>query len=222
MVAPRYYGLLASLPYLPRVGVGSHAPLSWPALRGQLTTLAEEHRDELLHALQAITWRIQCRDRDELEQSRQLHRLLAGLRDPHLRSAVSFRIDQIVLVAALRRRRSGAGVPESGWGAGRWPFWLRRHWEDEAFGLQQIARWLPAAARCLEEDDAIGLTQLLMNAFWDHLERLTWGQSFAFAEVVAFVFKWDMLRAWATHEPGCAAERFSALANEVTRHVRIA
>ncbi len=222
MAAPRYYGLIASLPHLPPPAVAMHLPMSWHALNSRLATLSEEHRDQILLALQGASWRLLQRERVDLQQSRHLHRLQAEVSDPHLRNALAFRIDQMVLIAALRRRRTGAGVPDANWGTGRWPFWLRRHWDEDHFGLQQQLPWLAPASQHLASGDAVALELVLMGAFWSYLDRLTWGQDFGFAEVVAFVFKWDMLCARLIHEPVRAAARYRELANEVTRHVRIA
>jgi hypothetical protein len=93
---------------------------------------------------------------------------------------------------------------------------IERHWDDPDFGLAHIHRWLPAARALLERRDALALEKHLMAVVWDWLSRFADQNPFGFEAVVAYVFRWDILRAWLARDPAAAKTRFQAMIKEVT------
>jgi hypothetical protein len=50
---------------------------------------------------------------------------------------------------------------------------------------------------------------------WQRLSRIAESDPFGFEAVFAFVFKWDILRAWLARDPAAAKTRFQELIKEV-------
>ena len=55
-----------------------------------------------------------------------------------------------------------------------------------------------------------------MNVAWRWLDRCAEQDTFGFAAVFAYVFKWDMLRAWLANDAEKAKNRFRTLIDQVT------
>ena len=75
---------------------------------------------------------------------------------------------------------------------------------------------LPQVGEQLSAKDAMGLERLLMDLNWTWLTRRADRSMFGFEAVAAFVFKWDMLRAWLECDPNEAKVRFQELIDKVT------
>ncbi|MEX0795011.1 MAG: DUF2764 family protein [Pirellulaceae bacterium] len=136
---------------------------------------------------------------------------------------VAFRITQQTLLAALRRKRDGLGFPPDSrsWGNGPYVHQLRNHWDAPYFGLEYRYPWLPLVSQRLSSGDALGLERLLMDLNWQWLTRSAELSMFGFVSVVAFVCKWNMLKAWLRYDADRAKLRFTELVDKVT-HVEFA
>ena len=98
--------------------------------------------------------------------------------------------------------------------------WVRRieaHWESADLGLGGILHWIDEARALLEAGNATGLERLLMNAVWQQLSRIADPHPFGFEQVLAFVFKWDVVQLWLSFDAEAAKTRFQQLIAEVTR-----
>ena len=90
-------------------------------------------------------------------------------------------------------------------------------WDSNDLGLGNLLPWISDAAALLEAGDALALEQLLMDAVWTRLGRLADRSPFGFEQVIAFVFRWDILHRWLSYNAESGAKRFQELVAEVTR-----
>ena len=213
-----YYTLMGSLPHLPRFDKAQRLPISQLKLEQRLRMLEPEDAEQLARAELLACWQM------TLAKPRTDADMMASYRDampsmqPVLREFLEFRFGLQTLVAALRRRQAGLPVPPRGesWGMGSWLSTIQRHWDEPDFGLSKVHRWLPEARKHLENQDALALERHLMSVVWEWLSRLAESDPFGFEGVVAYVFRWDLLRAWLARDSIAAQKRFQALIKEVT------
>ncbi len=214
-----YYDLIASLPQLPHFEHAQRLPITPLRLEQRLRRLRPEHADQLSRAKALVRWRP---ERMTLQTDASLvtaySQLMDSHLDPPLRDYVAFRMAQQTLLAALRRRRDGLGLPEdsNAWGVGPRVHHIRKHWDAPHFGLEHVHPWLPHASERLSASDAMGLERLLMDLNWRWLTRCSEHSMFAFQAVIAFVFKWDMLQAWLACDAERAKVKFTELVDKVT------
>ncbi|WP_182864717.1 DUF2764 family protein [Rhodopirellula sp. JC639] len=214
-----YYDLITSLPYLQHFERADRLPITPLRLEQRLRRLRPKHADQLNRARQIVRWRPERltgqSDRETIESFSQL--LESELNEP-LRDYVQFRLTQLTLLAALRRKHDGRGFPDdpNAFGNSRLAYTIRRNWELPFFGLKYCYPWLPPATEKLSAGDAIGLERLMMDLHWQWLTRRSELSMFEIDAVVAFVLKWDMLRAWINGDPVKAKVRFTQLIDKVT------
>jgi hypothetical protein len=136
-----------------------------------------------------------------------------------LREFVDFRISQRTALVALRHQRRGLGPPAPGevWGIGPWVRRIQANWESPDLGLGGVFAWIEEARALLEAGNAVGLERLLMDAVWQHLSRIADRRPFGFEQVLAFVFRWDVVQLWLSYDADAAKTRFQELIAEVTR-----
>lgn len=217
-----YYDLVASLPQLPYFARAERLPITPLRLEQRLRLLRAEHADQLARARAIIPWqgKRMLHTSDE-EHVLAFEQLLNSRLDAQLREFVQYRFQQQTLLAALRRKHDGLGLPNAGtrWGEAKCVHRLRRHWELPDFRLTPIHPWLSRARELLQADDGHGLEQLLMEVTWRRLDQCREGNMFSFAAVFGYVFQWDMLRAWLAQDAVQAKVRFTALIDKVT-HVQ--
>jgi hypothetical protein len=66
----------------------------------------------------------------------------------------------------------------------------------------------------LEAGDSLGLERLLLNAVWDHLDRLADGHHFDFEAVLIYALRWDLIARWTGYRGDEAAVRFEEMIEE--------
>ena len=218
-----YYDLIASLPHLPHFATADRLPITPLRLQRRLGRLRPEHMDQLDLVRPLVRWRAtQLLTDTDATFVAAFKRLNEPELNPALREFVTFRMSQQTLIAALRRKLHKVGPPENkaDWGAGPHVHLLRKNWNAPYFGLEYRFPWLPEAAERLTAEDAVGLEQLLIELNWGWLTRCAEKDMFGFQAVVAFVLKWDMLRAWLEGNAQRARIRFTELVDKVT-HVEV-
>jgi hypothetical protein len=217
-----YYDLIASLPHLPHFEQAQRLPITHLRLNQRLRWLRPSHAEQLSRALPVVRWRHgRLLDlSDTAYHAHYLHALNRPL-DTALRDYVAFRIDQQTLLAAVRRRQAGIGLPEGSntWGAGPLAHFIRRHWDAPDFGLTHVHPWFSHARELLAAGDARGLERLLMTLAWRWLGRCAEQDMFGFKAVFSYAFRWDMLRAWLACDADLAKTRFKGFVDKVT-HVQ--
>jgi hypothetical protein len=212
-----YYDLIASLPHLPHFTRASHSPITRLRLDQRLRSLRPAHADQLARAEGLVRWSpdLLLGQSDAMFVA-EYSRLKGESLDSRLREYLEFRMEQQTLVAALRRRLVGLGVPEESWGVAPRVRSIRRCWDQPDFRLGALHPWLPQARDLLAAGDARQLEQLLMGAAWRRLDQCAEQGMFAFAAVFAFVFKWDMLQTWLACDADQGKNRFRDLIDKVT------
>lgn len=214
-----YYDLVASLPHLPHFERAKHLPVTRLRLDQRLRLLKAGHRDQLARAESLVRWRAESqRWKAGAARLEEYAALLASPLEPSLGEYVAFRIDQQTLLAALRRKQEGAASLN---GAGRWGAaprarHIQTHWDEPDFGLARLVPWLPSAREFLAAGDARGLERLLMDVAWRRLDRCAEQDTFSFASVFAYFFKWDILRAHLACDADKGKTRFKDLIDKVT------
>lgn len=214
-----YYTLVVSLPRLPSIEQAERLPITPLRLEQRLHMLDEDDAAQLARVRPLIDWRrTQLRNATDAEAVRKFQELLTSPLCPSLREYVEFRIDQMTILAAMRRRKRGEGPPSSdvAWGAGTYLRQIAEHWKTPDFNLSIRQRWVTEALHEFETGDARNLERVLKHAAWRKLDQLAARSPFGFEAVFAFVFKWDMLQSWLAHDPIKATERFRQLVQEVT------
>lgn len=218
-MAETYYTLVASLPRLVYFERAEWLPLSRKQLDRRLSMLVPEDAVQLRLAEALVRWQRQPITRTTQEMLRGYRLVMERASQPGLRDFVDLRMSQRSALVALRRRRRGLRPPAAGetWGVGPWVRRIEAHWESADLGLGDILPWIDEARGLLEAGNATGLERLLMNAAWRQLSRIADPHPFGFEQVLAFVFKWDIVQLWLSYDADAAKTRFRQLIAEVTR-----
>jgi hypothetical protein len=218
-MAETYHTLVASLPRLVHFERAEWLPLSRKQLEGRLSMLVPDDAVQLRLSEALVQWQRQPITRTTQEMLRGYRLLMERASQPSLREFVDFRMSQRTALVALRRRRRGMGPPAPGetWGMGPWVRRIEAHWDSADLGLGDIFGWIDEARELLEAGNATGFERLLMDAVWRQLSRIADRQPFGFEQVLAFVFKWDIVQRWLSYDADAAKTRFRELIAEVTR-----
>jgi len=216
MQQPCYYTLVASLPHLPRFDRAKRLPINREQLDQRLGMLSDEDAEVVRLAERFIGWQYQPVDRTDEEMVAFHQKVLAASDNPVLHEIVGFRMAIRTVLAALRRRRFGESAPAAdvSWGIGALAQDIRRHWNDPWFRLESRYPWLPGMARLLEEGDSLALERWMLELSWEHLGQVVDFNDFGFDAVLGYLFRWDIVARWLSHEPKAAAERFEQLVTE--------
>jgi hypothetical protein len=212
----RYAMLITSLPYHGALFGARQAPLSRIRLRQRQRLLEEQDRACLRTVANLLEW-----SRQGMECSDAAFVALAKAELPKLdnafaRELVIWRLELRTVVAALRRRHQGQAAPagRDGWGYGRWLGHIRRHWNEPQFRLERVYPWLAQARTLLESGDALALERLLLNAVWEHLDRVSEGHYFDFEAVLIYSMRWDLVARWTAYRGEAAVTRFDEMVQD--------
>jgi hypothetical protein len=213
-----YYTLVTSLPPLPHFERAERLPITPERLVQRLRMLEAGDADQLGRGRALIGWRPERPiSKTDEEMARQYRRMMAQPIHPALDEFIRFRMDQQTVLAALRRKRGKEGLPSGGqsWGAGRWVRWIEGHWDDPDFRFGSVVPWVPEARGYLDAGEAVPLERLMMNVAWQRLNRIADRDLFGFEAVMAYVFKWDMLKNWLAQDAETGKKEFQKLIEEV-------
>jgi hypothetical protein len=213
----RYYTLIASLPALPFFEAAERLPINRERLDRRLRMLNQEDAAMLALARRLTDWR-QPLDLPDADFVRRYRAGAGGLANPRVAGLVAARLEMRTAIGALRRRAAGRPAPVgTDWGVGPWLRRLADHWAEPDFGLRHVLPWLPQARTLLEDGDHLGLERLAFAMTWEHCRRAAEVRQFGPEAVVAYVFRWDILRRWLSHDAQSAAARIEALAAAALR-----
>ncbi|QDV64587.1 DUF2764 family protein [Crateriforma conspicua] len=214
-----YYDLIASLPHLPHFQSAEHCPITPLRLRQRLGLLRRGDAESLHRVWPFVQLRS---DGSAIESDHVIakrYRLLVESPIPTpLRGYLDYRMTQQTLLAALRRKQAAMGPPATALFADpsspiHQIYW---NWDKPVFGLSNVYPWLTGASDRLASGDALGLEQAMAELNWRWLGRMAEQSVFGFAAVVAYVFKWDLLRSWLANDSAEAKQRFQNLIDRVT------
>lgn len=213
----RYYMLVSSLPHLPHFLRADRLPINPQRLLWRRACLTERDAADLKLALDLLHWPRHKAAELDAQVDAQYRHAMSHIHDVALRGFVDDTMGQRSVLAALRRKARQMPAPsaEERCGVGRWELILRDRWEREDFGLSSLFPWLSRAKAFLAEGQALELEKLQMEVTWAGASRIADADPFGFQAVFAYVFKWDVLSRWLSHNAGKAAERFTKLVEEV-------
>lgn len=211
-----YYTLIASLPRLVRFDRAEHLPINVERFRERQGMLDPKDLDLLREIMGFVAWHRLPLERTDAEMVAEYDRLIAMIDDPVIAEIIQCRVDMRTIIAALRRRKAGLPAPAKGerWGAGRRARHIADHWDEPHFGLEAAHPWIPQARDLIERGETLALERLLFSINWDTATRLVEGSYFGFDVVLAYLFKWDMVRRWLVYDVDAAGERFNELVGE--------
>ncbi|NBC31297.1 MAG: hypothetical protein GVY13_01345 [Alphaproteobacteria bacterium] len=212
----RYHTLIASLPHLPYFEQAERLPINRQRLERRLAMLDAADRETVRQAESFLAWQAQPAGRSDEGFVADYRRLRATIANPVLADMLDHRLAIRTVVGALRRRAAGRPAPERGtaWGIGPWLRRIEQRWQQPDFGLAAVLPWLPEARSRLERRDYAGLERLLMDLVWRHLQGIEEAHRFGFPAVLAYRFKWDMVRRRLDYDGDKAAARLDALTDE--------
>ncbi|WP_413430922.1 DUF2764 family protein [Crateriforma spongiae] len=214
-----YYDLIASLPHLPHFLSAEHCPITPLRLRQRLGLLRPGDAELLQRVWPLVQWRGDglAIESDHVITERYRQLVESPVPGP-LRGYLDYRMTQQTLLAALRRKQAAMGPPATALFADSSSpiHQISRNWEKPDFGLANVYPWLTGASDQLASGDALGLEQTMVELNWRWLSRMADQSVFGFAAVVAFVFKWDLLRSWLANDSAEAKQRFQKLIDRVT------
>jgi len=214
--SPKYYMLVASLPYLPPLFAANKPPMSRERLESRLNMLSDEDRHELRVMEDLMHWNrspLQISDREVVERA---EKVIPTLRDECLRQVATWRMEIRTVVAALRRRAAGRPPVNSKekWGYGRWVWHIEQYWNRPDFGLANAVPYVVQFQQLIEQRDALGLERALLNTVSKELARVADTHHFDFESVALYVLRWDIIARWTGHDRERAQERFDRLVGE--------
>jgi hypothetical protein len=218
MAHPRYYALVASLPRLPHFDQAEWVPITLEELDSRLGALTPDHRTQLNAATSLIRWQRQPGERTTTDIIDQYRSAMQVIDFKPLLDFVNMRMGQRSVVVALRMKQLGR-TPEvdKPWGVGPLTARIQIHWDQPDLGLGAVFPWIDQAQALLAKPDAIALERLLMDAAWQRLTAIEALAPFGFERVIAFVFKWYMVKRRLSYDADASKDRFQELISEVTR-----
>ena len=208
--------LITSLPYHGALFGAKRVPLSRIRLRQRQRLLDEADRACLRVVANILEWSRHGMARSDADIIALARAELPKLDNTFARELVIWRLELRTAVAALRRRQRGQAAPtrRDGWGYGRWLGHIRRHWNEPQFRLERVYPWLAEARSLLESSDTLGLERLLLNAVWEHLDRVAEGHHFDFEAVLIYSMRWDLVARWTAYRSDAAVVRFDEMVRE--------
>jgi hypothetical protein len=212
MAAWEYVYLLSSLPGLPSLRTARALPLGEALLNARLGLLTPGDAEALQVALQLVSWRHLRSDLPEPAVIARMRDVVATHRAWALRDIVAFRLETRVILAALRYRRAGAAeLPRPLAAAGEIAERMARNWGDPGLGLGRTHAWVPRVLRLVDAADWAGIERLLLERAWDDLVLVDQRCRFEFGNVLAYVFRFDILARWLAMDRERAGARFAEL-----------
>ena len=154
-------------------------------------------------------------DTDE-DMVRRSEKLLFEMDNPELKEWLIWRLDFRTLIAALRRRKEGEGVPGKRirWGTGQLVMQIEKNWQHETFRLQAKYPWLAKADELLNSKQTFELEKLLLQQVWKYYDSQAAQKPFGIEEVFLYLVKWDLVNRWCSYSSLYAVERFHILVNK--------
>jgi len=217
MAGHQYYMLMASLPALPHFDLAERLPLNRERLASRQTMLLPEDAALVECASDFLAWFRQHATKSDTEMVKSYETMAGIVEKRRLRHLFELPVNLRTVMAGLRRRQGGRGVPKSGepWGVGPLVSHIERHWDDPDFKLGAVYPWISQVRTYLEKGAALDLEQFIMGLMWDRYSQQVPGGPFGIEALVAYLFKWGILQQWLSYDKDDARKRFDELVGEV-------
>jgi hypothetical protein len=207
-----YHMLICSLPALPPRFDAGRLPITLERLQGRLRMLEPEDAREIKRMLEILGWSRQYAEQSDAVVVKHYDELMQEVRHPLVREAIAVGMDVRMIVAALRRRRSGLGPPDIG--LGQWFEQIRRHFRQTDLGLGNVYPWIPQFDQMLKQRDSLNLYRNILRATWMYFKKRSEDYYFSFEAVVLYIARWDIIRHWQQLEAERGRGVFEALVTE--------
>lgn len=218
----QYITLISSLPHIGQIFTEQGTGISRFRLDERLKMLEPEHARLLERVVSVTAWSSVSKIETDAEIIALARSVTDDLRHyPDVRDLVRSRMETRTLIAALRRRREGAGDANgiSNWGFGRWGRTIRENWNDPGFGLSHIMPWVAEADRLMKAGDHVAVERLVLTEVFRQIERHSAGHEFDFSAVVAYVLRWIIVERWSAYDTQKAGERLRGLLADALKSV---
>ena len=212
---PRYYMLVASLPYLPPLFAANKPPMSRERLEARMDMLDPDDRRELSVIEALMHWDRLSLDINDSDIIDKTERVIPTLRSVRLREVATWRMEIRTVVAALRRRAAGSPVGRNErWGYGRWVWHIEQNWSRPDFGLTFAVPYVAQFQQLIEQRDALSLERAILDSVYKELARVRDLHHFDFESVALYVLMWNIIARWTGHDKEHAQVRFNRLVAE--------
>lgn len=208
----QYYTLLTALPHLPTLEKSRQLPISRLALERRLTMLKETDRAQL----------------DAIEQLYfPNHSVLAGLADREvvlawksalsliesdvIKERIGYQLEIRSILAALRYRDAGGESPDQFIGFGRWHSFIKNHWFEPFFGMDDFHPQVQKLSRYLKENRPGQADKMLDQMLWQDLFYCEKQQDFSFCAVACYVLRWGVVSRYLSADSDAALTKFDNL-----------
>lgn len=208
-----YYMLISSLPALPPRFDAGRLPITMERLQGRLRMLEPDDAQEISRMLEILGWSRQYAEQSDAVVVKHYGELVQQVHHPLVREVLAAGMDVHVIVAALRRRRSGLGPPDIG--LGQWFEQIRRHFRQPDLGLGHAFPWILPFDQLLEQRDSLNLYRHILQATWSYFRKRSDDYYFSFEAVALYIARWDIIRQWQQLQAERGREVFEALVTEV-------
>ncbi len=214
-----YFTLLTSLPHLPPIKEQQILPISRLALERRLTMLSESDAAQmaLLESVYFLDY-AKLTGLADKEMVTHWQQTLDKVESDPLKQRVEHQLELKTLLAALRYREQGEHHPEQFVGVGRWRTFIKDHWYEPFFGLDNLYPDLQKVAELTKQGRLHKASQLLNQMLWNDLFFCEKQQGFSFEAVACYVLRWGLASRISLADGGQALETFeqqiSKLLNE--------
>ena len=217
MAGHQYYMLMASLPALPRFDLAERLPLNRERLASRQTMLLPGDAALVECASDFLAWFRQPATKSDREMVASYDTMAGIIERRKLWYLFELPVNLRTIMAGLRLRHGGRGVPKSGepWGVGPLVSHIERHWDDPDFKLGAVYPWISQVRTYLEKGAALDLERFIMGLMWDRYSQKVPGGPFGIEALVAYLVKWGILQQWLSYDKDDARKRFDELVGEV-------
>ncbi|QEQ95630.1 hypothetical protein [Neptunomonas concharum] len=189
-----YYTLLTSLPHLPKLDSGKVLPITRLALDRRLSMLSEQDSQQL-QCLESLYFPeedtlSQLSDRDVV---RYWTKALGNLQSDVLKQRVYYQLEMRSVIAAIRYREADMNHPEHFSGIGRWNGFIRRHWYEPMFSMDEFHPQMAFTVRLLKKGFPGQAESAFLAHLWQDLFYCEKQQDFNFEAVACYVLRWGVL-----------------------------
>jgi hypothetical protein len=208
-----YYMLVSSLPALPPRFDAGRLPISLERLQGRLRMLEPDDAQEISEMLEILGWSRQYGEQSDTLVVKHYGELMKGVHHPLVREVLAAGMDVRMVLATLRRRRSGLGPPDIGFG--QWFEQIRGHFRQPDLGLGRVFPWIIRVDQLLAQRDSLNLERQILGATWSYFTKRSDDDDFRFEAVVLYVVRWDIIHHWQELQVERGRKLFETLVTEV-------
>lgn len=213
-----YYTLLTALPHLPKLDGAVALPISRLSLESRLNMLdeADSYRLGIIEQLYFSDYKSLTGLADR-EVVHAWQTALSQLDSDVMKARISYQLEIRTLLAALRYREEGAQNPDHFVGFGRWHSFIKNHWFEPFFGLDEYQPQLQKLVRFLKDDKPGQAEKVLGQMLWQDLLFSEKQQGFSFDAVACYVLRWGLMSQLLSADPGVALSKFSDLTQSLLK-----